>query len=65
MTQAKDECENEAEIEGTVRIDHDDQPEDIVRKINRVLSARGLEFVDDGEAHDGFCLYTLVENRWP
>jgi hypothetical protein len=42
-----------------VRIDYDDQLNDVVDKINRVLRSRGLIFVDDELLHDGYCVYTL------
>lgn len=42
-----------------LRIEYDDQPDDIVRKINRALTTRGLRLIDDGELHEGFLLLTL------
>jgi len=46
-----------------VRIDYDDHPEDIIEKINAALRAHGLALVDDGQAHDGYCLFTLQANN--
>lgn len=43
-----------------IRIDYDDQLNEVVDKVNAALAAHELEFRDDGEAHDGYCLYNLV-----
>lgn len=42
-----------------LRLDYNDNPIDIIDKVNAVLAAEGLEFVDDGKEHDGFCLFEL------
>lgn len=42
-----------------LRIDYHDQPEDLIEKINRALVPHGLRFVDDGQPHDGFCLFAV------
>jgi hypothetical protein len=47
------------EEEETLRVDYDDGALDVVEKVNAALAAYGLEFVDDGEDHDGFCLFIL------
>ena len=44
-----------------LRIDYDDQPDDVIEKVNEILAERKLQFVDDNEEHDGFCLYDLKE----
>ncbi len=48
----------------TLSIKYDDSALDIMDKINKALEATSCQFVDDGQVHDGFCIYTLVqENR--
>lgn len=42
-----------------VRIDCDDDPLDVVDKINKALRSHGLTFVDDALSHDGYCIFTL------
>lgn len=44
-----------------VRINYDDQLEDVMEKVNEALEEQGLHFVADGLEHDGFMLYTLAE----
>jgi hypothetical protein len=46
-----------------MKIVYDDQPDDVIRKVNEALAVRGLSFVDDGKEHDGFMLYTLAEAK--
>lgn len=51
-----------------LRVDYDDGQEDMIRGVNEVLKMRGvgLEFVDDGEEHDGCVMYKLREvEPWP
>lgn len=44
----------------TLRFDYDDDLLNVVDSINKVLrEAFGVEFVDDGEVHDGFMIYHL------
>ena len=43
-----------------LRLDYDDNAIDIIDKFNAALKEHGLEFVDDGLAHDGFILMTLT-----
>lgn len=45
----------------TMRIYYDDQLEDVVDKVNKALKEKGLAFVDDGQEHDGFCVYRIEE----
>jgi hypothetical protein len=45
-----------------VRVDYDDAPNDVVDKINAVLAAYGLQLSDDGQVHNGFILYSLVNS---
>jgi hypothetical protein len=47
--------------DNVLRIDYDDDGDEVVDKVNEILAARGLIFVDDGLAHDGFCLFELKE----
>ena len=47
----------------TLRLDYDDNAMDIMDKVNAVLAATGWQFVDDDETHDGWCLYTLVQEK--
>jgi hypothetical protein len=42
-----------------VRIEYDDQLNDVVDKINTALERHGLVLVDDGLPHDGYCLFSL------
>ena len=42
-----------------LRIEYDDQPNDVVDRVNHALASVGLVFVDDGKAHEGFCVYEL------
>jgi hypothetical protein len=44
-----------------LRIDHDDQLDEVVNKANRCLKHVGVSFIDDEDVHDGFCLYELRE----
>lgn len=44
-----------------LRIEYDDGPEDILDAVNAALAEIGYTFVDDGEEHDGYCLYHLAE----
>lgn len=46
---------------GQMRVEYDDQLDGVVDKVNGVLEAHGLRFEDDGNEHDGFCIYTLVK----
>ena len=47
------------ELERVLKINHDDQPGDIIDKLNVILATIGYRMVDDDLPHDGFCLYTL------
>lgn len=42
-----------------IEIWYDDQPDSVVLKINNVLLAHGLAFVDDGTSRDGLVVYEL------
>ncbi len=48
-------------VEDILRVDHDDMPNEVVDKVNRLLKQRGLEFVDDEQDHEGFMEYRLKE----
>ncbi len=43
-----------------VRVNHDDAPDDVIDKINAVLTSRGLRLVEN-DAGEGFILYSLVD----
>lgn len=42
-----------------ITVYYDDQIDRVVDKINELLSAHGLVLADDGEEHDGYCVYRL------
>jgi len=45
-----------------LRVNYDDQPNEVVDNTNRILKRYiGLSFVDDVVVHEGFCLYALQE----
>ena len=46
-----------------LRIDYDDNGLDIMDKVNLFLEPHHLEFVDDGQDHDGYCLFALTETK--
>lgn len=46
-----------------LQIDYDDNGLDIMDKVNLFLEPHHLEFVDDGEDHDGYCLFTLADTK--
>lgn len=56
---------------GSVRVNLDDAPEAVCRKLNDCLTALtfrmirrgGPEFVSDGKAHDGFVVWNLMSHR--
>ena len=43
-----------------IRVDYDDQIDDVINKINVALEEHGLSFRVDDQVHDGFDLYELV-----
>lgn len=43
----------------SLRVNYDDLQTDIVEKVNEILATVGYVFEDDGQYHDGYCLYTL------
>lgn len=44
----------------TLRVDYDDQLDGVVEKMNKILRPElGVEFVDDGETHDGYMIYKM------
>jgi len=45
----------------TLRIDYDDDLMDVMDHVNKALAKTGFKFVDDGEIHDGWMLYTLTK----
>ena len=49
------------EREDEIRIDGDDQPTDVIEKVNRVLAERGLTLKDVSEDGADFCAFKLVE----
>jgi len=51
----------DGEFAGQMRLDYDDQLDDVVVKVNKLIAAHGLKFEDDGKEHDGFCIYALVK----
>lgn len=62
MSGGEHEDEHEdGEFQGQMRIEYDDQLDDVVVKANKLLAVHGLQFVDDGQPHDGFCIYALVK----
>lgn len=42
---------------------YDDTPDKVVDRVNKLLKEHGLHFQDDGEEHDGFCIYTLTNTK--
>ena len=44
-----------------MRVNYDDDLLEVIDKVNVELSQHELVFVDDGEIHDGFCVYSLEE----
>jgi hypothetical protein len=42
-----------------IKINYDSDPLDIIDLVNQVLRVYNLQFVDDGEEHDGFEIYEL------
>lgn len=42
-----------------VRIEYDDDQLDVVEKINKALRPLDLVLVDDGQPHEGYCIFTL------
>ncbi len=45
-----------------IRIDNDDDAVSIIDKVNKLLASYELEFVDDGQAHDGYIICTLEKH---
>jgi hypothetical protein len=45
----------------TMRLDYDDNGLDIIDKVNSALQLYGLEFKDDDQEHDGFCIFELIQ----
>lgn len=43
----------------TLRIDYDHDALDIMDNVNELLKPLGLAFVDDGQPHDGYAIFTL------
>ena len=48
-----------------VLIHYDDQPDRVIDKVNKLLLLHGIEFQDDGEEHDGTCVYYLRPVKKP
>lgn len=46
-----------------LRIEYDDQPNDVVDRVNRVLAEVGLKFVEDEQALVGILVYELQGPR--
>ena len=46
-----------------LRIDYDDVGMDIIDKVNSFLAPHHLIFIDDGQDHDGYCLFALTETK--
>lgn len=44
-----------------IKIWYDDEPDDIIARVNQALEKYNLAFLDDGEEHDGFNAYDLCE----
>lgn len=44
-------------------IHNDSDALDIIDGVNRLLAKYGLTFKDDGQEHDGYCIYTLCEQQ--
>lgn len=44
-----------------MKIFYDYQPDEVINKVNLLLKKHGLWFEDDGEEHDGYILYKLLE----
>ena len=42
-----------------MELQYDDNLDDAMGKVNAALESHGLQFVDDGQEHDGFMIYTL------
>lgn len=47
----------------TIRLEYDDQIDDVISKVNWALEKYNLQFVFDGESHDGFEILELVETK--
>jgi len=56
---ADEETDDTAEDENELTIASDDEPEDIIENVNRVLRANGFEFVEEDDDSDGTILYRL------
>lgn len=52
-------------MRNTLRINYDDDVMTIIDAANELLAVCGLEFVDDGLEHDGFCVYYLRRTEEP
>lgn len=46
-----------------IRIEYDDDAIQIMETVNKALASRGLKFIDDDEAHDGFIVMELREKK--
>jgi hypothetical protein len=55
-TEAKDLI---AATKPTIQIGYKDHQEDVIDKVNGVLKPHGLQFEDDMQDHDGFCIFQL------
>lgn len=44
----------------TLRVNHDDMPNDVVDRVNKLLKVHDIEFADDGKVHPGFMLYYVT-----
>lgn len=42
-----------------LKVSYDDQPDDVIARVNTLLKEHGMWFEDDGKSHDGYLLYEL------
>lgn len=50
-------------MEELITLEYDDTAFNVIEKVNYALRDKGLKFVCDNLEHDGFEIYTLVENK--
>lgn len=52
-------AKGERNLNKVVRIDYDDNPDEVLEKIDEALEELGISFEDDEQEHDAFCLYEM------
>ncbi len=46
-----------------LRLNYDDDLTAAMDKVNKALAPYGIQFVDDEEIHEGFCLYSVSTKK--